>query len=72
VGIITNNLARPEPQALAGTVAALAAMSFGAIRGLSLYWGWNVLLAKVLTDTVLSLASFALQRTFVFPLKDER
>jgi len=52
--------------------AALVAMSFGAIRGLSLYWGWNVLLAKVLTDTVLSLASFALQRTFVFPLKDER
>jgi len=51
--------------------AVLATMSFGAIRGLSLYWGWNVLLAKVLTDTVLSLASFALQRTFVFPLKDE-
>ena len=52
--------------------AVLATISFGAIRGLSLHWGWNVLVAKVLTDTVLSLASFALQRTFVFPLKDER
>jgi len=52
-------------------VAVLAAAAFAAIRAESLYLGWNVMAAKIATETLLSLASFALQRIFVFPLREE-
>jgi len=49
----------------------LAGIAMEGIRGLSLYLGWNVLVAKIVTETLLSLASFAVQRTFVFPTREE-
>jgi len=52
-------------------VVVLAGIAFEAIRGLSLYLGWNVLAAKLVIETLLSLASFAVQRTFVFPVPEE-
>lgn len=50
---------------------AVAAASYGSIRGLTGYFGWNVFAAKLVVDTLLSFASFAVQRTFVFPVRDE-
>jgi len=50
---------------------AMAAVSYGSIRGLTGYFGWNVFAAKVVVETLLSFASFAVQRTFVFPMRDE-
>jgi len=35
------------------------------------YLGWNVFVAKLVVDTLLSLASFSIQRTMVFPVPDE-
>lgn len=52
-------------------VAGVAALSYAGIRGLSVDLGWNVLAAKICVETLLSLASFAMQRTFVFPVKQE-
>lgn len=49
----------------------MAAVSYGSIRGLAAYFGWNVFAAKVVVETLLSLASFAVQRTFVFPVREE-
>ena len=50
---------------------AMAAVSYGSIRGLTGYFGWNVFAAKLGVDTLLSFASFAVQRTFVFPIREE-
>jgi glycosyltransferase involved in cell wall biosynthesis len=50
---------------------AVAAVAYGSIRGLTGYFGWNVFVAKLVVDTLLSFASFAVQRTFVFPVRDE-
>ncbi|HMH16478.1 MAG TPA: bifunctional glycosyltransferase family 2/GtrA family protein [Edaphobacter sp.] len=50
---------------------AMAAVSYGSIRGLTGYFGWNVFAAKLAVDTLLSFASFAVQRTFVFPAREE-
>ncbi len=50
---------------------AIAVVSYGSIRGLTGYFGWNVFAAKVMVETLLSFASFAVQRTFVFPMRDE-
>jgi putative flippase GtrA len=50
---------------------AVAVASYGSIRGLTEYFGWNVFAAKLVVDTLLSFASFAVQRTFVFPLQEE-
>jgi glycosyltransferase involved in cell wall biosynthesis len=50
---------------------AVAAVAYGSIRGLTGYFGWNVFAAKLVVDTLLSFASFAVQRTFVFPVQDE-
>jgi glycosyltransferase involved in cell wall biosynthesis len=47
--------------------AAVAVVSYGLISGLTVYAGWNVFATKVVVDTLLSLASFSIQRTFVFP-----
>lgn len=52
-------------------VLVLAGISYESIRLLSVYLGWNVLAAKIVTETLLSLASFALQRIFVFPAQTE-
>jgi len=60
----------PLPKALVRyylLVAGVAAVSYGAIRGLTGYLGWNVFATKLVVDTVLSLASFSIQRTLVFP-----
>ena len=48
---------------LAGVMAGL---SYASVRVLSSEARWNVFAAKIVVDTVLSLASFALQRTVVF------
>lgn len=48
-------------------VIAVAAVSYGAIIGLKNYLGWNVFAAKIVVDTFLSLATFSIQRIFVFP-----
>lgn len=50
---------------------AVAGVSYGAIRGLTGYFGWNVFATKLVVDTLLSLASFSIQRTFVFPAEQE-
>ena len=63
----------PLPQALLRyyiLVAGVAAVSYGTISGLTVYLGWNVFVAKLLVDTLLSLASFSIQRTLVFPEED--
>ena len=52
-------------------VAGIAAVSYGAICGLTEYLGWNVFVTKLLVETVLSLASFSIQRTLVFPAAGE-
>ncbi len=51
---------------------AIAAVSYGTIQATSVYFHWNVLASKIVTDTILSLASFSIQRTFVFPAKEDR
>lgn len=51
---------------------AIATASYGSIDSISVYWHWNVLATKVAVDTILSLASFSIQRTFVFPAKEGR
>ena len=53
-------------------VIAIASMSYGAIWLLSVRLHWNVFLSKLLVDTTLSLASFSVQRTFVFRETKER
>ena len=52
-------------------VLVVAAVSYGSICGLAGYLGWNVFVAKLVVDTLLSLASFSIQRTLVFPVPDE-
>jgi glycosyltransferase involved in cell wall biosynthesis len=52
-------------------VLGVAAVSYGSIRGLTGYLGWNVFVTKLVVDTLLSLASFSIQRTLVFPVPDE-
>jgi len=47
-------------------VAALGLISYGSILGLSYWLGWNVLAIKILVETLLSVVSFSVQRTFVF------
>ena len=49
----------------------VAVGSYGMISGLTIYLGWNVFATKVLIDTLLSLATFSMQRTFVFPPRQE-
>lgn len=44
----------------------LAAISYGAIRGLSSWLGWNIVVIKVGVESTLSLLSFSVQRIFVF------
>jgi glycosyltransferase involved in cell wall biosynthesis len=44
----------------------LAAISYGGIRGLSEGFGWNVVLTKILVESVLFLLSFSAQRLLVF------
>jgi glycosyltransferase involved in cell wall biosynthesis len=48
----------------------VAIVSYGLITGLTRYWGWNVFATKVIVDTLLSLATFSIQRTLVFPRTD--
>jgi glycosyltransferase involved in cell wall biosynthesis len=47
-------------------VAAIGGLSYLGIWSLTRYAGWNVFAAKVIVDTLLSLVSFSMQRTFVF------
>jgi glycosyltransferase involved in cell wall biosynthesis len=47
-------------------VFAVGCLSYGLIRALHGYLGWNVYAAKVPVDLTLSLVSFSVQRTFVF------
>jgi glycosyltransferase involved in cell wall biosynthesis len=47
-------------------VAAIASLSSLLIWGLHRYLGWNVFAAKLVVDSLLSLVSFSVQRTFVF------
>jgi glycosyltransferase involved in cell wall biosynthesis len=64
----------PLPRALLRyylLVLAVAAVSYGSIRGLTGYLAWNVFVTKLLVDSLLSLASFSIQRTLVFPVPDE-
>jgi len=51
---------------------AIAAVSYGTMRGASQMLHWNVLVTKATVDTLLSLASFSIQRTLVFPNAEER
>ncbi len=47
-------------------VLMIACISAVSIAALTRRWHWNVYAAKIAVDTVLSLASFAMQRAFVF------
>jgi glycosyltransferase involved in cell wall biosynthesis len=51
---------------------ALGTTSYFMILGLSEYFGWNVVVAKVVAETLLSLGSFALQKIFVFPVSEKK
>lgn len=51
-------------------VVAIGAASYWSIVGLHRYAHWPVLLAKVCVDVLLSVMSFAVQRTFVFQRGD--
>lgn len=51
--------------------AAIAAASYVSIQALTATLALNVILAKVLVETTLSLLSFSVQRTFVFASSDE-
>ena len=53
-------------------VLAIGTLSYGGIRGLAVNLQWNVLVAKAVVDSLLSLASFSAQRTFVFPMREDR
>jgi glycosyltransferase involved in cell wall biosynthesis len=46
--------------------AVLGAISYSAIRGLSSWLGWNMVAIKIIVESLLSLASFSVQRTLVF------
>jgi glycosyltransferase involved in cell wall biosynthesis len=48
----------------------LAGISYAAIRGLSAWLDWNMIVIKILVETSLSLLSFSVQRTFVFAPSD--
>jgi glycosyltransferase involved in cell wall biosynthesis len=48
-------------------VAAIGALSYLLIWTLNRYGHWNVFVAKITVDSLLSLVSFSMQRTFVFP-----
>ncbi|HUD23387.1 MAG TPA: bifunctional glycosyltransferase family 2/GtrA family protein [Acidobacteriaceae bacterium] len=64
----------PLPRALLRyylLVLGVAAVSYGSIRGLTGYLGWNVFVTKLVVDSLLSLASFSIQRTLVFPVPEE-
>jgi len=50
---------------------AVLAVSFGLIQTLTASLHWNVLAAKIIVDILLSMVSFALQRTFVFRRKQD-
>ncbi|MGO9231169.1 MAG: glycosyltransferase [Bryobacteraceae bacterium] len=50
---------------------AVAIVSYGSIRELTGHLGWNILASKVIVETLLSLATFSVQRTFVFPVAPE-
>ncbi len=52
--------------------AAIAAVSYSAVRASFVYWHWNVFATKIAVDGLLSLASFSVQRTFVFPSSEGR
>jgi len=47
-------------------VAVLGGISYGSIRGLSYWFGWNIVAVKILVETSLSLVSFSVQKTLVF------
>ncbi|MGA3049803.1 MAG: glycosyltransferase [Terracidiphilus sp.] len=49
----------------------VAVTSYGSITVLTSYLGWNVFVTKVIIDTLLSLATFSVQRTFVFSSCEE-
>jgi putative flippase GtrA len=49
----------------------IATLSYTGTRGFSENLHWNVLVAKVVSDTILFIASFSIQRTFVFPLGEK-
>jgi glycosyltransferase involved in cell wall biosynthesis len=48
----------------------VAIVSYTLIRGLAGYWGWNVYAAKLIVETMLSLATFSVQKIFVFPAQE--
>jgi glycosyltransferase involved in cell wall biosynthesis len=50
---------------------AVAIVSYGSITALTSYLGWNVFVTKVIVDTLLSLATFSVQRTLVFSSREE-
>ncbi len=52
-------------------VVVIGVAAYGAIRLLAGSLGWNVFVAKVTVDTLLSLLSFSMQRTFVFGRRPE-
>ena len=46
--------------------SVLAVICYSAIRGLSYWFGWNIVAIKILVESLLSVVSFSVQRTFVF------
>ena len=52
-------------------VAVIAGLSYLLIWSLHRYLHWNVFAAKLVVDTLLSLVSFSVQRTFVFRKAEE-
>ncbi len=52
-------------------LAVLVAMvSYGCIREILTYWGWNVYLAKLVVESLLSVVTFSIQTLFVFPVQE--
>lgn len=49
----------------------LGGIAYAAIRALRMDLGWNVIASKIVVETLLSLVSFSVQRTLVFPVKQD-
>ena len=52
-------------------VAAVSLGAFASLLWLTTFFHWNVIVAKIFAESVLSIVSFSVQRTFVFPTARE-
>ena len=49
---------------------AVAVVSYSLIKAITSYWAWNIFVTKLVVETLLSLATFSIQKIFVFPARE--